>query len=88
MAELDNHPKVRNIRMRRVPFIDSTGIHNLEQLYLRSKHCGIQLVLSGVNHHVFHALENAGLVEMIGRANIRDHINGALSRAAELVGEK
>ena len=30
----------------------------------------------------------AGLVEMIGRQNIRDHINGALSRAAELVGEE
>ena len=80
--------KVRIIRMRKVSFIDSTGIHNLEQLYLRSKHCGIQLVLSGVNHHVFHTLEKAGLVEMIGRQNIRDHINGALSRAAELVGEE
>lgn len=80
--------KVRIIRMRKVSFIDSTGIHNLEQLYLRSRSCGIQLVLSGVNHHVFHTLEKAGLVEMIGRANIRDHINGALSRAAELVGEK
>ena len=45
-------------------------------------------MLSGVNHHVFHTLEKAGLVEMIGRQNIRDHINGALSRAAELVGEE
>ncbi len=69
-------------------FIDSTGIHNLEQLYQRTQSCGIQLVLSGVNHHVFHALEKAGVVQLIGRENIRDHINGALARAAEIVGEK
>lgn len=80
--------KVRIIRMRKVSFIDSTGIHNLEQLYQRTQSCGIQLVLSGVNHHVFHALEKAGVVKLIGRENIRDHINGALARAAEIVGEK
>ncbi|MGM9838386.1 MAG: SulP family inorganic anion transporter [Paludibacteraceae bacterium] len=82
-----NGLKVRIIRMRKVSFIDSTGIHNLEQLYLRSKHCGIQLVLSGVNKHVFHTLEKAGMVHLIGRENIRDHINGALARAEEIVGE-
>lgn len=79
--------KVRIIRMRKVSFIDSTGIHNLEQLYLRTKNSGVQLVLSGVNKHVFQALDKAGLVKMIGRENIRDHINGALSRAGEIVGE-
>lgn len=79
--------KVRIIRMRKVSFIDSTGMHNLEQLYCRSKKSGIQLVLSGVNQHIFHTLEKAGMVDLIGRENIRDHINGALSRAGEIVGE-
>ena len=79
--------KVRILRMRKVSFIDSTGLHNLEQLYQRSSRCGLTLVLSGVNEQVFHALEKAGLVEMIGRKNIRDHINGALARAEELVKE-
>ena len=32
MANMHDHPKVRVIRMRRVPFIDSTGIHNLQNL--------------------------------------------------------
>lgn len=32
MAAMEDHPKVRIIRMRRVPFIDSTGIHNLQNL--------------------------------------------------------
>jgi len=79
--------KVRIIRMRKVSFIDSTGMHNLEQLYHRSKKCGIQLVLSGVNQHIYKALDKAGLVKLIGKENIRDHINGALARAGEIVGE-
>ena len=77
--------KVRIIRMRKVSFIDSTGIHNLEQLFHRSQRCGLTLVLSGVNDDVFRTLEKAGLVELIGRENIRNHINGALSRAQEII---
>ena len=80
--------KVRILRMRKVSFIDSTGIHNLEQLYLRSQRCGMTLVLSGVNERVFQALDKAGLVQLIGRENIRDHINGALARAEEIVKNK
>lgn len=77
--------KVRVLRMRKVSFIDSTGIHNLEQLYLCSVRCGMTLVLSGVNDNVFRTLEKAGLVKMIGKENIRNHINGALTRAQEIV---
>lgn len=80
--------KVRILRMRKVSFMDSTGIHNLEQLFLRSKRCGMTLVLSGVNEHVFETLEKAGLVQMIGRENIRGHINGALARAEEILQNK
>jgi SulP family sulfate permease len=84
----DEGQKVRILRMRKVSFMDSTGIHNLEQLYLRSQRCGMTLVLSGVNEHVFKTLEKAGLVQLIGKENIQGHINGALSRATELVSEK
>jgi SulP family sulfate permease len=77
--------KVRILRMRKVAFMDSTGIHNLEQLHERSVRCGMTLVLSGVNEHVFRTLEKAGLVQMIGRENICSHINGALARAEEIV---
>lgn len=77
--------KVRIIRMRKVSFIDSTGIHNLEQLHLRLQRDGIQLVLSGVNEKVFQTLDKAGLVNKIGRENVLSHINAALARAAELV---
>lgn len=37
MSELGDRPKVRIVRMRKVPFIDSTGIHNLTNLCEMSK---------------------------------------------------
>ena len=77
--------KVRILRMRKVSFMDSTGIHNLEQLFLRSQRCGMTLVLSGVNENVYKTLEKAGLVNMIGKENVRNHINGALARAQEII---
>ena len=79
--------KVRILRMRKVSFMDSTGIHNLEQLYLRSQRCGMTLVLSGVNENVYKTLDKAGLVKMIGKENVRNHINGALARAEEIVSQ-
>ena len=42
MSELGDRPKVRIVRMRKVPFIDSTGIHNLTNLCEMSKKENIQ----------------------------------------------
>ncbi len=62
-------PKVRIIRMRKVPFIDSTGIHNLEVLIKSSYDENIQVVLSGVRENVRAALVNhiTKAVEMANR---------------------
>ncbi|MDL2228423.1 STAS domain-containing protein, partial [Odoribacter sp. OttesenSCG-928-L07] len=45
MSLRDKKPLVRIVRMRKVPFIDSTGIHNLETLYRSSKNSKIQIIL-------------------------------------------
>ena len=78
-------PKVRIIRMRKVPFVDSTGIHNLTNLCLMSQQEGIQVVLSGVNPTVQAVLHKAGFDTMLGEDNICAHINMALDRARQLV---
>ena len=77
-------PKVRIIRMRKVPFVDSTGIHNLTNLCLMSQKEGIQVVLSGVNERVQAVLHKAGFDQMLGEENICSHINIALERAKQL----
>ncbi|MBO4892042.1 MAG: sulfate permease [Prevotella sp.] len=78
-------PKVRIIRMRKVPFVDSTGIHNLTNLCLMSQAEGIQVVLSGVNEKVQGVLHKAGFDTMLGEDNICSHINIALERARQLI---
>lgn len=79
--------KVRVIRMRRVPFMDSTGLNNLRNLYLRSKKEGIQMVLSGVTEKVHATLRKSGFAAEIGEENILPHITPAMERASELLNE-
>ena len=70
MAQLGDRPKVRIIRMRKVPFIDSTGIHNLTSLCKMSQKEKITIVLSGVNEKVHKTLEKSGFYELLGKQNI------------------
>jgi SulP family sulfate permease len=85
MSQIGDRPKVRVIRMRKVPFIDSTGIHNLTNLCVMSQKENIKIVLSGVNEKVYGVLEKSGFNELLGRENICPNINVALARAAEVV---
>ena len=75
---------IRIIRMRRVNFIDATGLHNLEIFIEAAQKEGRTIILSGVNSDVHEALTQAGIVAMVGEENVLDHINKALARAEEL----
>ena len=88
MASFGDRPKVRIIRMRKVPFVDSTGIHNLTNLCIMSKKEGIHIVLSGVNEKVNSQLHKADFYKLIGEENICSHINIALERAKDIIAEK
>ena len=86
MANMGDRPKVRIVRMRKVPFIDSTGVHNLTNLCEMCHKDNIQVVLSGVNEKVHHVLEKTGFFyDLIGKENICPNINVALERAKEIV---
>ncbi|NDV65739.1 SulP family inorganic anion transporter [Bacteroides sp. 224] len=85
MIMIRGRSKVRIIRMRKVPFIDSTGIHNLTNLCKTSKKEKITIVLSGVNPKVHQVLEKAGFYDLLGKENICPNINVALERAKELI---
>lgn len=87
MARLGDRPKIRIIRMRKVPFIDSTGIHNLTTLCKMSQKENIHIILSGVNDQVHAVLEKSGFYELLGKENICSNINEALEVAAKEVKE-
>lgn len=84
MKRVGDKPNVRIIRMRKVPFVDSTGAHNLESLVKSSQKENIQILLSGVNDHVRKTLHNTGIADLVGSENVCSNINEAMERAAEL----
>lgn len=87
MSQLGDRPKIRIIRMRKVPFIDSTGIHNLTTLCQMSQKEDIHIILSGVNDNVHNTLERSGFYELLGKENICRNINEAISVATKEIEE-
>ena len=84
LTSMRNSMPIRIVRMRKVSFIDSTGLHNLEIFIEAAMKAGQTVILSGVNKKVYGALESAGLLDKIGKENVLDHIDKALERAKEL----
>ncbi len=85
MKNIGDKPRVRIVRMRKVPFVDSTGAHNLAGLVRRSQKEGITVLLSGVNDGVRETLRRTGIETLVGPDNVLPHIDAALARAAQLV---
>ena len=84
-STLGEKPKVRIVRMRKVPFIDSTAIHNLEILITSSQKENIHVVLSGVKENVRQTLMHAGIDRLIGADHICPHISVAVKMANAIV---
>ena len=82
---LGGKPQVRIVRMRKVPFIDSTALHNLEILIRSSQREGIHVVLSGVKDNVRETLVHAGIDRLIGADHICPHISVAVEMANAIV---
>jgi SulP family sulfate permease len=80
-------PLIRIIRMRKVAFIDATGLHNLEILIKSSQREGIHIVLSGVNENVRKSLDGAGISDLVGEDHVCDHITKAVAMSNRLVDE-
>jgi len=80
--------KVLIIRMRHVPFIDSTGIKNLKEAVRFVQHEGTKVVLSGVNPQVHSELEKYRIAFMVGKANIFPEFSLALDRANQILEEE
>ncbi|MEG2277277.1 MAG: sulfate permease [Odoribacter sp.] len=83
MKTIGDKPRIRIIRMRKVPFMDTTGLHNLESLYRLSEKEKIRIILSGVNEQVHSVLTKAGFAEKIGEENICSNIHEAIEKARQ-----
>ncbi len=83
MRVLSEKPTVRIVRMRKVPFIDSSGIHNLEIFVQSAKKDGIVVILSGVRESIRKNLEKGGITKLMNAENIFDNIRDAVEKANE-----
>ena len=84
-SQTSKRPKVRIIRMRKVPFIDSTGLHNLRNLWKRSQKDKIQIILSGVTNDVRQTIEKSGFANDLGNEFICSNIHEAIDKAKAII---
>lgn len=84
-----DHGKVQVviIRMRGVPALDVTALHNLEGLLQTCQKKHIKLLFSHVQEQPMNAMEKAGFVEKAGKENFRKNIDDALEYANTLLGK-
>ncbi len=81
MREIGSHHRIRIIRMRKVPFIDATGLNNLETLCRNSRKEKIRVILSGISDTLRVNLEESHIPEIVGDENICANIHLAVERA-------
>lgn len=78
--------KVLIIRMRYVPFVDSTAIHNLQEVIKTLKEGGTIIVMSGTKDNVYSDLKKHHIVSLIGEENIHKTFENALIHAKNIAG--
>lgn len=74
--------KILIIRMRHVPFMDSTGIQNFKSAIKNLCDAGILIKLSGVNSDVKSDLDKNGITALVGEKNIYDAFDKAVHDAS------
>jgi len=84
---MERPPKAFILRMRRVPAIDASGMHALEEFWRKCKRQHTRLLLAGVHAQPLFAMTRYGLMDKIGEENMFENIDDALNRARELVGQ-
>jgi SulP family sulfate permease len=85
---LEKPPKLCILRMRRVPAIDATGMHALDEFYRKCRRQGTILLLAGIHAQPMFALARYGLLEKFGEENLFGNIDDALDHAREVLGQQ
>ncbi len=85
LKEVGIKSKVLILRMRNVPFIDATGMHNFKEVLKTLKHYKVKVVLSGVQKSVYDELIKADIGHYIPLDSICNHYDIAKPRAIEIL---
>ncbi len=80
--------KVLIIRMRHVPFIDSTGMHNLKDVVKEIQQAGTKVILSGVQRNVMKELNKSQFFNLVDKSNVFPAFEAAVNHASQILEEK
>jgi SulP family sulfate permease len=86
LAQTHTDARVLVLRLRRVPFMDITGIQTLEEVIQNLAKRGVTVILCGANDRVKAKLDKAGILQMVGAQNDTSDFASALARCDELLG--
>jgi SulP family sulfate permease len=84
LASTGTEPRVLIIWLRWVPFIDITALHTLEEVVQDLQRRGVRVVLSGANDRVETKLRRAGLIDLVGPANVFRQLPDAVAACRPL----
>ncbi|TVQ07254.1 MAG: STAS domain-containing protein [Bacteroidetes bacterium] len=79
--ELHQKPRIRILRMSRVPFIDSTGLKNFDSFLVRCRNSHIHIILCGIPPKPYLTLKKNEIIDRIGPENVCVNIEDAIARA-------
>lgn len=85
LADTHTDPRVLIIRLRRVPFIDITGLQALEEVIASLHKREVRVMITEANERVQGKLERGGITKLIGRENSFRSFSEALAVCRELV---
>jgi SulP family sulfate permease len=85
--QVHEKPKVRILRFRDVPLIDSTGMHALKGFYNKNKREGIRLVMTGLHVQPLNEMVKSDLYDLVGEENVFASMKESVARAEVLLKE-
>jgi sulfate permease, SulP family len=87
ISRVKGYPRVLIFRMRNVPYMDATGVSALESVVKVLRKRGTEVILSAVRPEPLRTMRRAGLVDLVGDANVVPDIDVALRRARKILSE-
>ena len=85
--DLDELGSVVVLRLRNMSALDGTGVHAIEQFSTRLQKAGKTLLLCGAREQPSEMISRSDLPMHIGPENVLPHIQDALVRAQEILGD-
>jgi sulfate permease, SulP family len=82
---VSDKPKVRILRFRNLPMIDSTGLRALENFYHNCQKQGIKLLITGLHVQPLNEMIKSKLYDLIGEENVFGNMNDALRGANKIL---